>query len=241
MDSMEAVIGAIRPPRPPRRPGLPRRQRYALLAKLASDAHALSAALESAAATQAAIADMLTGKARDLRREVRESRRKLAEASRAVEGMQGSMATVRRDNEDLRERLAEKDEKIAELQSEYKRLRESGASDARTNIDDERRQLFNDLSQMLVQWPTVRNAIETGRDVKGRDLVGMLSRIDATFSRLGFETIGAVDAAVEFDERLHQPAGTADRVPVKGERVTVRFVGYRYKGEILRKAQVLPG
>jgi molecular chaperone GrpE (heat shock protein) len=242
-DAADSVAEPL-PPRP-RRPSrsaltLRRRERHELLRRLCQDTHQVTQVLENLSATQAALADILTGRARELRRDNRDLKRKYMDSSRAVQGLEGSLETVRRDNADLRQQLADRDKQIADLQAEYKRLQESQSGTSAQSLDDERLKLFHSLGNMLVQLPTVRNRVEGGAPVTGKDVVGMLKPLDSALGQLGFTPIGTVGETLPYDEQLHQPAGNAERVPRPGENVRVSFVGYRYKNQILRKAQVVP-
>jgi molecular chaperone GrpE (heat shock protein) len=53
----------------------------------------------------------------------------------------------------------------------------------------------------------------------------------------GLEPIAEFGKEVSFDPHMYEPLA-ADRSFSAGESVVVRFVGYRYKGRILRKALV---
>jgi molecular chaperone GrpE (heat shock protein) len=96
------------------------------------------------------------------------------------------------------------------------------------------------MAQMLVQLPTVRRAISEGASVAAGDLVRMLAPLDDALADAGIEPIGEPGATVGYDPTIHQPAGSEPLTISPGGRVRVKFVGYRYHDEILRRAQVGP-
>jgi len=228
------------PVRMPRRRPRRSRAKMRLISKLAEDSMRLSSVLENLAATQAGLADVLTGRARQLRKRVRESDQKVGELTRAVRGLEGSIHTLQRDNADLREQLTERERHADRIRGEVRRLEDGRTGDAERSADDQRRRFFAALGQMPVQLPTVRRAVEAGAPVTGRDILGLLRPLDAALAGMGFVPIGTVGEVLTYDETLHQPAGDAERAPTAGERVRIAFVGWRYRDEILRKAQVAP-
>jgi molecular chaperone GrpE (heat shock protein) len=133
-----------------------------------------------------------------------------------------------------RARLSEVEARLERLQSSFDVLRrretESGAQ-AQTDLY---LNLFDKLAGVLVQLPTVEHAIGQGADISSRDVLALVAPLYQAVGDIGFEPIGAPGAQTTFDPRLHQCAETCR----EGQLVCVKFVGYRYGDQILRRAQV---
>jgi hypothetical protein len=123
------------------------------------------------------------------------------------------------------------------LRAECEALRQQLAGSAEQAAADQKRAHFHTLANLLVQLPSLRRAAEGGADIRVRDVLPLFAPLDAAVREMGAESIGTVGEDVPYDPRLHQPAGEK-APPPPGERVRVKFVGYRMGEEILRRAQV---
>ena len=155
-----------------------------------------------------------------------------------VQGLRRALDTQQRAQDDLRRQLAARDEQIERLRAEYAaleaRLHRAEAESAQTG----RLALFRDLQPVLVQLPTMRAAVAQGADLTARDVLDMLAPLDQLIADLGFECIGEAGGETSYDPRLHRVVGRGADEVAAGDRVRVRYVGYRLGGEIVAKAEV---
>lgn len=153
-----------------------------------------------------------------------------------ISGLRNALETQQRALDDAHQRLTANEEKARKLQQEYAQLQGKATQAASNDNEALLIDLFRRLQPVAVQLPTVRASIGGGAQVSGRDVLGLVAPIEAMLRDLGFETIGEVNQNVSFDPRLHQSTG--QQSPSHGETVRVRYVGYRFKDQILCRAEV---
>lgn len=94
-----------------------------------------------------------------------------------------------------------------------------------------------DLAAPLSQLRMQGSLLQSGKDISGRSVMALASKLADLLEEAVLEPIGTTGQEVDYDpqfcEQLSAAAGLAD-----GETVTVKFVGYRYKGRLIRKALV---
>jgi hypothetical protein len=91
------------------------------------------------------------------------------------------------------------------------------------------------LESLLLQLPTAVYAAQQNPQVSAVKLLPLLRPIDALLQQWGIEAIAQVGVELPYDPQQHQlMAGTA----AMGDRVRVRYVGYRQGDKLLYRAKV---
>lgn len=145
--------------------------------------------------------------------------------------------------EDLRNRVAsleldlrQKDGEIAALREEYERLRQQGererASAANAGFDA----LARRLAPLLAQLATMEAMSGGERAPRLEDVFKLFGMLEKTLAEGGLARIGAVGEEAAFDTRRHQRMSGAE--VDDGDRIRVRFIGYRMGENVLLKAMV---
>ncbi len=97
------------------------------------------------------------------------------------------------------------------------------------------RQVFEQLQTLLVNYPTVAKAAQAKPDMPAKNIVPLFATLGNLLQQWGYASIGQPWEQVEFNPQWHQPDVPDIQV---GERVYVRFVGYRDGETILVPAKV---
>jgi molecular chaperone GrpE len=136
----------------------------------------------------------------------------------------------------LRMDLEERDRTISALKKEYELLRNR----AETEQGDAGREalagLLGRIAPLLSQLATLRSLSDGGTPVKAEDLLKLMGKVETLMHEAGLEPIGRVGEDVPFDGRLHQRMSGGWLK--EEDMVRVRFVGYRFKGTVIKKAMV---
>jgi len=126
---------------------------------------------------------------------------------------------------------------VAALQREYERLQQQLVEQE----EQVRRQVQADaialLESWLLQWPTAAYAAQQNASLPAARLLPLTKPLDTLLHAWDIVPIGTVGADVSFDPQLHQPMGGN---PQPGQRVRVRYVGYRHGDRLLYRAKVSP-
>jgi len=168
-------------------------------------------------------------------------RRRLAEydlLKSNADGMRQALETQQRALDDSRRQLDGLREQNKKLQEDYARLNTGRSHSAAGERDSVLLDVFKRLQGLAVQLPTIRAAVAGGAQLGAAEVLGVVAPLESALRDLGFEPIGAANQTVEFDPTLHRAAQPAAAPPTSGEPVRVRYVGYRYKDQIVCKAEV---
>ena len=145
--------------------------------------------------------------------------------------------------EDLRNRVAsleldlrQKDGEIAALREEYQRLREQGQRERDSAASAGFDALARRLAPLLAQLATMESMAGGERAPRLEDVFKLFDMLEKTLAEDGLARIGAVGEETAFDTRWHQRIGGAE--VDDGDRVRVRFIGYRIGENVLLKAMV---
>jgi molecular chaperone GrpE (heat shock protein) len=145
--------------------------------------------------------------------------------------------------EDLRNRVAsleldlrQKNDEIAALREEYERLREQGERERDSAASAAFDALARRLAPLLAQLATMESMAASERAPRLEDVFKLFDMLEKALAGEGLERIGAVGEEAIFDARWHQRIGGAE--VDDGDRVRVRFVGYRIGDNVLLKAMV---
>ncbi len=154
-----------------------------------------------------------------------------------LKGLQNALDTQQRALDEAHRQLDANREQVEKLHAEYARLEQRAAQMAESSGVATLQDMFRRLQPAAVQLPTIRTFVADGADISARDVLAVIAPLEQMLRDLGFEPIGEANGKLPFDPRLHQVTGP-QAPPVEGESVQVRYVGYRYKGQVLCKAQV---
>ena len=121
------------------------------------------------------------------------------------------------------------------LQQEYQRLQgqlEQQGESLKQEFQQENLQI---LESWLLQWPTAAYAATQNPQLAAVKLLPLLRPVEQMLQQWGVEAIASVGAEVEYDPQVHQVMeGTA----AAGDRVKVRYTGYRHGDRLLFRAKV---
>ena len=99
------------------------------------------------------------------------------------------------------------------------------------------RSALHTLEPWLLQWSAAANAAQRNPQLAAAKLLPLLRPIDILLTAWGVEILGRVGEELRYDPTLHQSMESG--VPIQtGDRIRVRFSGYRYKGNLLHRAKV---
>lgn len=93
------------------------------------------------------------------------------------------------------------------------------------------------LTPWLLQWATVVHAVQKNPDLPASRLVPLVQPVETLMRQWGVTAIAPVGAEVPFDPTCHELMGG---VAQPGERVRVRYAGYRHGDRLLHRAKVSP-
>ncbi|HIK16505.1 MAG TPA: nucleotide exchange factor GrpE [Leptolyngbyaceae cyanobacterium M33_DOE_097] len=118
---------------------------------------------------------------------------------------------------------------------EYQRL-EQQLVEQRENLRQEfQQESLQILESLLLQLPTAAHAAQQNPQAPAVKLLPLLRPIDRLLESWGIEAIAPVGTELAFDPHLHQlMEGSAD----PGDRVRVRYTGYRQGEKLLYRAKV---
>ncbi|GET42519.1 helix-turn-helix domain-containing protein [Microseira wollei] len=130
---------------------------------------------------------------------------------------------------------AESEEPSLALQQEYERLQAQLKQQRESLMQEFQRESLQVLESWLLQWPTAAYAAGQNPQLAAVKLLPLLRPVEQLLQQWGVEAIATVGAEIEYDPQVHQlMEGTA----VAGDRVKVRYTGYRHGDRLLFRAKV---
>lgn len=130
---------------------------------------------------------------------------------------------------------AESEEKLAALQQEYERSQAQLEQQRQALMQEFQQSSLEVLESWLKSWPTAAYAAQQNPQVSAVKLLPLLRPLEQLLQQWGVEAIATVGAEVPYDPQVHQlRMGTAQ----PGERVKVRYTGYRQGDRLLFRAEV---
>jgi len=97
--------------------------------------------------------------------------------------------------------------------------------------------LFGSLAAPLSQLRMQASLLESGKEISGRSVMALAAQLADLLESAGLEPIGSTGKETPFDPQTCEPmvSGTTYQI---GAAVLVRFIGYAYRGTVVRKAIV---
>jgi molecular chaperone GrpE (heat shock protein) len=144
--------------------------------------------------------------------------------------LQRDLAATRIELQEARAALATERARIVALE-------QAQAAQVRDQVESHLEALFTALAAPLSQLRLQAALLEAGTAVAAADVMALARRCIGEIERAGLEPIGVTGEVIQFAPESAQPLTEGGRL-TPGDRVRVRFVGYRYHGRVLRKALV---
>jgi len=125
----------------------------------------------------------------------------------------------------------------ADLEQEYQRLQNL--------LEQQRESLYYEfqnsslqlLESWLIQWPTAAQKAQENPHLPAVKLLPLMRPLEQLLQQWGVEAIASVGTEIPYDPQIHQLLeGTAQ----PGDRVKVRYTGYRHRDKLLNRAKVSP-
>lgn len=121
------------------------------------------------------------------------------------------------------------------LQQEYQRLQAQLAQQQESLMQEFQQQSLQILESWMLQWPTAAYAAGQNPQLAAVKLLPLVRPVEQMLQQWGVEAIAPVGAEIEYDPQMHQlMEGTA----ATGDRVKVRYTGYRQGDRLLFRAKV---
>jgi len=126
---------------------------------------------------------------------------------------------------------------IAELKREYQRLQVQLEGQRQSIWQEFQQSSLQVLESWLLQWPTAAHKAQENHQLPAVRLLPLLRPMEQLLQQWGVEAIAPVGAELPYNPQLHQLLeGTAQ----PGEKVKVRYTGYRQGEKLLYRAKVSP-
>lgn len=126
------------------------------------------------------------------------------------------------------------------LKSEYHRLH-AQFQDQKTHLRQEYQQsTLQILEPLLLQWPTAAYAARKNPEAPAVKILPLLRPLERLLTSWGVVPIGEVGTETVYDPQWHQLMPDGGQQLQRGERVRVRYVGYRQGEQLLYRAKVSP-
>ncbi|NES83283.1 MAG: nucleotide exchange factor GrpE [Moorea sp. SIO2B7] len=123
------------------------------------------------------------------------------------------------------------------FKQEYQRLEQQLEQQRETLMQEFQQSSLQVLESWLVQWPTAAYAAQQNEQLPAVRLLPLVKPVEQLLEKWGVEAIASVGDEVPYDPQQHQlMSGTAQ----PGDRVRVRYTGYRIADKLLHRAKVGP-
>ena len=157
----------------------------------------------------------------------------LGKPSKRESAMKEEMLTLRRRLEAMDLELKEAGETVAVQRLRLHKLDSTPSADADNLLEG----VFGDVAAPLSQLRMQASLMAQGRDVSARSVMALASQVVETLEDHGLEPIGVTGEEAAFDPATCQGL-KAGATFAPGHAITIKFVGYRYNGRVLRRALV---
>ncbi len=124
---------------------------------------------------------------------------------------------------------------LADLRQEYDRLRQQLEQQQHALYQEFQQSSVQILESLLLQLPTAAYAAQQNPQAPAVKLLPLLRPLDRLLETWGITAIAAVGAEIPYDPQQHQLMGETAH---PGDRVKVRYTGYRQGDRLLYRAKV---
>ncbi len=126
-------------------------------------------------------------------------------------------------------------QELSDLRQEYDRLRQQLVQQRHDLWQEFQHSSMQTLESLLLQLPTAMYAAQQNPQAPAVKLLPLLRPLERLLQEWGIEAIAAVGSEIPYDPQQHQlMTGTVQ----PGERVRVRYIGYRQGDRLLYRAKV---
>lgn len=123
------------------------------------------------------------------------------------------------------------------LKLEYQRLQDQLTQQREVLWREFQQESLNALESWLIQYPTAVYSAQQNPQVPATRLLPLMRPVETLIKNWQVEAIATVGAEIPFDPQSHQ---LIDGNAETGDRVRVRYVGYRQGDRLLHRAKVSP-
>lgn len=124
-----------------------------------------------------------------------------------------------------------------QLQQEYQRLQAQFEQQKTELLQDFQQTSLQILESWLLQFPTAAHAVQQNPQVSASRLLPLIRPVEQLVASWGIEMLEPVGTEVAYDPQFHQlMEGEAQA----GDRVRIRYPGYRQGEKLLYRARVSP-
>ncbi|MBE9127816.1 helix-turn-helix domain-containing protein [Coleofasciculus sp. LEGE 07081] len=123
------------------------------------------------------------------------------------------------------------------LKQEYQRLQQQLEQQREGLMKEFQQSSLQVLESWLIQWPTAAYAAQQNEQLSALKLLPLVKPVEQLLQQWGIEAIASVGDELPYEPQWHQlMSGTAQ----PGDRVRVRYTGYRQGDKLLYRAKVSP-
>ncbi|RUT03511.1 hypothetical protein DSM106972_051500 [Dulcicalothrix desertica PCC 7102] len=128
--------------------------------------------------------------------------------------------------------------RISELEREYSFLQQQVEQQKEILKQEFQQESLQVLESLLVQLPTAARACQENPQLPAANILPLVQKpLERLQQHWGVEAIASVGEEVSYDPQLHQ---LLDGTAQPGEKVKIRYVGYRQGEKLLTRAKVSP-
>ncbi len=128
--------------------------------------------------------------------------------------------------------------RIIELESEYSFLQQQFEQQKEILKQEFQQESLQVLESLLVQFPTAARTCRENTEVPAVNILPLVQKpLERLLQHWGVEAIASVGEEVSYDPQLHQ---LLDGTAQPGQKVKIRYVGYRQGEKLLYRAKVSP-
>ncbi|MBC7971797.1 MAG: helix-turn-helix transcriptional regulator [Verrucomicrobia bacterium] len=124
---------------------------------------------------------------------------------------------------------------LSDLRHEYDRLQQQLVQQRQDLWQEFQQSSVQVLESLLLQLPTAAYAAQQNPQAPAVKLLPLLRPLDRLLQEWGIESIAPVGAEIAYDPQQHQLMGGTAQT---GDRVKVRYAGYRQADRLLYRAKV---
>jgi len=145
--------------------------------------------------------------------------------------------TIRRELAAARLQAQELEKQLGSIRNQLAIAEKTRQEHIRQSTAAQLESLFSRLAAPLAQLILQDALLQQGQQVAARDVMVLARQFAEAVQQAGLQPIGSVGEIKPFDPEWAQPLATGVALNA-GEEVVIRFIGYRFGDQVLRKALV---